>query len=190
MKKLNWESIKKWLNARHPRERAILLIASLGIAGMLWLSLVHDVLTAAKAEQFRNITIAQSRIAEEQARQNDIRATYTTDPNVYAQTKQNELREAANDANTRLNQLYGDLISPQQMVEVLVTLLRRETTLDLVSLGNVSSEPLIDAAASAGSGDAPGVQVFKHGMHLEFEGSFIDTVYYLRSLERLDSNFF
>jgi MSHA biogenesis protein MshJ len=190
MKKLSWENIMKWLSARHPRERAILLVAGLGILGMMWLTFVHDVLTAAKAEESRNITIADGRIAEEQNRQNEIKTTYTTDPNVYAQTRQRELRDAANDADARLNQLYGDLILPQQMNQVLTTLLQRETMLNLVKLDNLPSEALIAAAPTAEAGAASGVQVFKHGLHLEFQGSFIDTVYYLRSLEQLDSNFF
>jgi MSHA biogenesis protein MshJ len=190
MKKLSWENIMKWLRARHPRERAILLVAGLGILGMIWLTFVHDVLTAAKAEESRNITIADGRIAEEQNRQNEIKTTYTTDPNVYAQTRQRELRDAANDADARLNRLYGDLILPQQMNQVLTTLLQRETTLNLVKLDNLPSEALIAVAAAPEDDAAPGVQVYKHGLHLEFQGSFIDTVYYLRSLEQLDSNFF
>jgi MSHA biogenesis protein MshJ len=196
MKKLNWQTIMKWLGARHARERAIVLAAGLGMLGLIWVTFVHDVLKAAQEEESRNIAIAQSTIAEEQNRQNEIRGTFTTDPNAFAQTRQRELREAANDANARLNQLYGDLISPTQMTQVLVTLLRRETTLNLLSLDNLPSEPLISGIATPGEDDAaaassvPAVQVFKHGMHLVFEGSFLDTVYYLRSLEKLDSNFF
>jgi MSHA biogenesis protein MshJ len=189
MKKFNWQSTTKWLNARHPRERIILLAAGLGLLGMLWLVFVHDMLTAAKQEAARNITITQGRVIAERSRQNEISTTYTTDPNAYAQTRQRELRDAANEVDARLNQLYGNLISPRQMNQVLVTLLRRETTLELVSLDNLASESLINVEG-ASDGAALPVQVFKHGLHLVFEGSFIDTVYYLRSLEELDSNFF
>ncbi len=200
MKKLNWQAIMKWLNARRESERAILLAAGLGILGMMWLTFVHDVLVASQENVARNITIAESTVLEELNNQNNIRTTYTTDPNVYAQERQRELREAANDANAQLNQLYGELISPVQMTQALQTLLRRETTLNFRGLDNLTPEPLISGVATpaAASGDAeaptaagiPAVQVFKHGIHLVFEGSFLDTVYYLRSLEQLDSNFF
>jgi MSHA biogenesis protein MshJ len=200
MKKLNWQAIMKWLNARRESERAVLLAAGLGILTMVWLTFVHDALLAAQQDVARNITIAESTVLEERGRQNEIRATYTTDPNVFAQTRQRELREAANNANARLNELYGDLISPVQMTQALQTLLRRETTLDLRSLDNLPPEPLISGVATSGTAGSdaegtsaaaiPAVQVFKHGIHLVFEGSFLDTVYYLRSLERLDSNFF
>lgn len=189
----------KWLNARHERERAILLVAGLGVVGMIWLTFVHDVLMAAKAETSRSIVIAQGQVVEEQNKRNEIRGSYTTDPNQFAQKRQRDLRQAADDANAKLNQLYGDLISPTQMTQVLVTLLRRETTLRLVSFDKLATEPLINAVTTVEAGASPSapsesaipaVQVFKHGMRMVFEGSFIDTVYYLRSLERLDSNFF
>jgi MSHA biogenesis protein MshJ len=200
MKKLNWQEIMKWLSKRHERERAILLVGGLGLLGMLWLTFVHDVLVAKQADVASSIAIAENTVVEERNRQNDIRTTYTTDPNVYAQQRQSELRDLANDANSRLNQLYGDLISPVQMTEALQTLLRSETTLDMVGFVNLSPEALIGGVTTPAEVDAddaaapataiPAVQVYKHGIHMVFEGSFLDTVYYLRSLEQLDSNFF
>lgn len=188
MKSFNSQALLKWLNARQVQERVILLAGVLGILTMVWLSFVHDPLVAAQAEAQRGITIANGRVAEEQNRQAEIRNTYTTDPNNFAMTRQQELRAAADNADARLNQLYGELISPRQMSQVLTTILRRETELKLVSLQNQPSEPLVAVTQEAST--APEAQVYKHGMHMVFEGSFIETVRYLRSLERLDGNFF
>jgi MSHA biogenesis protein MshJ len=190
MKKFSWQAIMKWLNARHVRERTILLCAGLGIVAMAWLALVHDVLTAAKEAESRNILLAERRIAGEQSSQAEIRTTYTTDPNTFALSRQRELREAADTAKARLDQLYGELITPQQMSQVLTTILRRETTLKFVSLENRPVEALIPALAAAEASTAADAQVYKHGLNMVFEGNFVDTVYYLRSLERLDGNFF
>lgn len=178
----------KWLNARHVRERAVLLAGLLGVLAMAWLTFVHDVIVAAQTEVSRGITVADSRIVEEENNQAQIRSTYTTDPNSFALSRQSELRDAANTADARLNQLYGELISPQQMQQVLTTILRRETTLQLINVQNQPSEALVTAAAEPAAG--PGVQVFKHGMHMVFEGNFLETVRYLRSLEQLEGNFF
>lgn len=180
----------KWLNARHVRERVILLCGALGVLGMVWLAMVHDVMVAAKETEARNITIADSRILEEQNRQAEIQGTYNSDPNAFVLTRQRELRDAAEAANARLNQLYGDLISPQQMSQVLTAILQSETKLSLVSLGNSLPEALITATAAEDANADPGLQVFKHGFRMVFEGNFIETVYYLRSLEALDGNFF
>ncbi len=188
MKKLNWQAITKWLNARHVRERTILLVAFVGVLGMAWLTFAHDAMVAVKAETSRLITIADSRITEEENRQAEIRNTYTTDPNTFALSRQRDLRDSMDSANTRLNQLYGELISPQQMSEMLTTILRRETRLKLISVQNVPPEALVTATTETPT--APGVQVFKHGMRMVFEGNFLETVRYLRSLEQLTGNFF
>jgi MSHA biogenesis protein MshJ len=190
MKKFNFQAMMKWLNARHVRERAILLCGGLGVLGMVWLALVHDVLVLAKETEARNITIADSRILEEQNRQAEIQGTYTSDPNTFVLSRQRELRDEAENATNRLNQLYGDLISPQQMSQVLTTILHSETRLSLLSLENSPSEALISTAATPEADPGPGIQVFKHGFRMVFEGNFIETVYYLRSLEALDGNFF
>lgn len=189
MKKPSSQSVMKWLNARHVRERAILLAAGLGIVFMLWLTFVHDQLAVARENERRNITIVNSQILEQQNRQAEIRATFTTDPNTFALARQRELREAGATADARLNQLYGELITPEQMARVVTNILQNETALDLVSFSKTFSEPLLSGADEDGT-PMPDIQVFKHGLRLVFEGSFLETVEYLRSLERLDGNFF
>jgi MSHA biogenesis protein MshJ len=190
MKNFSWQALKKWLDARHVRERVILLAAGVGIVAMAWLAFVHDAMTVAKENESRNITITNSRIAEEQNLQAEIRNTYTTDPNAFALSRQNDLREATEDADARLNQLYGELITPQQMSQVLTTILQKETMLRFRGLDNQPVEALIADNPATATDTAPAIQVYKHGLRMEFEGNFIETVYYLRSLERLDSNFF
>jgi MSHA biogenesis protein MshJ len=180
----------KWLNSRRGNERVILLCGGIGLLLMIWLTLVHDVLVAARATEATNITIADGGILAEQNRQTEIRSTYTSDPNTFALTRQRELTEAANTANGRLNQLYGELISPKQMSQVLTTILQRDTSLKLITLENQPPEALVTAAVDVEAGIGAGVQVFRHGMRMVFEGNFLETVAYLRSLEALDGNFF
>ncbi|MDY6983535.1 MAG: hypothetical protein SV422_10645 [Pseudomonadota bacterium] len=178
----------KWIDARAVRERAILLGAALGLFFLVWLVFVHDPVVAAQESEARSTTLAQARVLEEQKRQNDIRTSYSGDPNAFALARQRELRNAAATTDARLNELYGELISPRQMSQMLTTLLQRETMLNLISLENQPSEALVPANGTAGA-EAP-MQVFKHGLRLVFEGDFLETVNYLRSLERLDGNFF
>ena len=188
--KPNPQQIIRWLNARHARERVIILVAGLGIVGLLWLAFVHDALEAAKETVSRNITITNGRIQDEQSRQAQIRGSYTDDPNAFAVSRISELRNTTEQANSRLNQLYGELISPQRMAQVLTSILQNETALDFVSLVNVPSQALLTATATDAAAGAPEIQVFRHGMRMVFEGNFLDAVEYLRNLEQLDGNFF
>ncbi|HEY0961426.1 MAG TPA: hypothetical protein VGE69_03635 [Pseudomonadales bacterium] len=188
MKKYNLQTLTKWIDSRDVRERAVLLSAAVGLLGMSWVVFIHDPIVAAKQRESRDIASAQARTAEERSRQEDIRSSYTGDPNAFALTRQRELRDAADTTNARLNELYGELISPRQMSQMLTTLLQRETMLTLVSLENQPSEALLQPGANADN--LPTTQVFKHGLRMVFEGDFLETVSYLRSLERLEGNVF
>lgn len=182
------------LDARKPEERVLLLAVVLLVLGLVWLTFVHDVATANLADLQRRTTVLDGQIAAEAVTQADITATYTTDPNAFAVNRIQELRAALLSTDERLDELYGELISPQQMSLVLTSLLQSETSLDLVSLENtapemlVTSTALVDAAgAVAGSG---GVDIFKHGLRMVFEGEYLETVRFLRNLERLENSFF
>lgn len=187
MKGYSLQALLKWIDARQVRERAVLLGAAVALIGLSWLVFVHDPIVAAKAGETRAIATAQGRIADELRRQSDIRTSYSTDPNAFALSRQRELRAATDSADARLNDLYGELISPRQMSQMLTTLLQRNTMLSLVSLENQPSVALVKAGDT---GSDASMQVFKHGLHMVFEGDFLETVEYLRSLERLDANFF
>ncbi|MGV3593466.1 MAG: hypothetical protein ACO1PZ_17415 [Gammaproteobacteria bacterium] len=188
MKRYNLQALMKWIDARHVRERAILLCAGVGLLVLSWLVVVHDPIVAAKQRETRNIASALGRMADEQKRQEEIRQSYTGDPNAFALTRQRELRSAADTTNARLNELYGELISPRQMSQMLTSLLQRETMLTLVSLENQPSEALLQPGVDANN--MPSTQVYKHGLRMVFEGDFLETVNYLRSLERLEGNVF
>jgi MSHA biogenesis protein MshJ len=188
MKSYSLQALLKWIDARQVRERVVLLCAALGLVVMSWLVFAHDPVVAEKNSATRAIASAQGRVADELKRQQDIRASFSNDPNAFALSRQRELVGATATADARLNELYGELISPQQMSQMLTTLLQRETMLDLISLENQPSVSLLPNNSTA-DGEAP-MQVYKHGLRMVFEGDFLETVEYLRSLERLDANFF
>jgi MSHA biogenesis protein MshJ len=193
MDKLNWKKLAAWLDARQVRERAVLLAGVLGLLVYAWFTMFHEVMVLRQADLRTGIIVLEAQVLEQRNRQAEIEGTFTQDPNSFALTRQRELRAAMATADGRLNALYGELISPQQMSQVLTTILQRETSLKLVSLENQLSEALVTAellASQIQNGGIADVQVFKHGLRMVFQGGFLETVGFLRSLEQLDSNFF
>lgn len=193
MGKLDFKALLVTLQARKVEERALLLAAIVSLLGYVWLVLIHDALQVTEQDLKRRMAVATSQIIAQTNRQAEIEGTFTSDPNAFALQRQQELRKAAESVDARLERLYGELISPQQMSLVLTSLLQRETALQLVSLQNLPSETVVTTAMLAVDGMADGgldVEVFRHGLRMEFNGSFLDTVALLRSLEQLDSNFF
>jgi MSHA biogenesis protein MshJ len=82
----------------------------------------------------------------------------------------------------------SDLVDPAQMRFVLEDLLRGQAGLELISVSNLPGRPLIeettaDAAAPAHAGKGP--TLYRHGLVLVLEGSYLDCLKYLESVERL-----
>lgn len=204
MTKPDFKKLVAAIEARKFEERLVLLVMLLLFIGYGWLVLVSDRFDAGQAQQQNRINVLNAQIAEEANRFADIQRNYDEDPNAFARNRQQELQRQTIVVDEQLRALYGQLIQPRQMAEVLTTILQRETTLRLVSLENQPSSVLASATAGAavplvgevvvGAGNGldseGGIQVFRHGLSMVFEGDYVETVRYLRSLENLETSFF
>lgn len=184
-----WKQFAKAVNARKQEERVVLLLALLAVLGYAGYVLLLEPVMLQRQDVERRLLVTNAQVIEESNRQAEIRATYTTDPDAQARKLQAELQTDITAANRDLDRLYGQLIDPREMSVMLTSILQRETTLKLVSLNNKPGEMLLDMAEQ-GAESGAGVALYRHGLQLVFEGSYLETIRYLRSLEALESNFF
>lgn len=184
MNNLSWKELQKMFIARSLRERAILCIAILVLVFYGWLVYAFDAINASQDAAQRQITSTVAQINNEINRNQQIQNTFTNDPNAFARTRRDELQVQVDELDARLLGLYGELILPSQMANILSDILRRETTLRLVSVENLVPEELFD------SGVATDVQVYKHGLSLQLEGEYLETIRFLKQVEELNVNFF
>ena len=178
-------AIKKAFEARNFNERVLLLGVLFVVLGYGWLVLVSDRLGAEKSALARQIAVADAQILDAQERMITVQASASEDPDAFVRARYAQVQNETNEIDMRLSNLYGQLISPQEMATVLTSVLQRETNLELIGLENVASQSMVQASASTGL-----LQVYRHGLKLEFEGEYLETIRYLKSLEELESNFF
>ena len=201
MKKFGLATAKKFLDARSFNERVLLLATLVALMGFATLELVWDPVSARQAALEREIAAVQGRIEEQLARQREIEDSFSRDPNAFARSRLGQLQSETMAVDNRLNELYGQLIAPQEMSLVLTSILQKETALRLVTLENIEPESLFQADVSPVPlvGPAPaqvaaslgeGMEVYRHGLRMVFEGGFLDTLYFLRSVEELENKFF
>lgn len=189
MKLVSWKELRKMVNARTLRERAMLLTAVLVVLGYSWVLLVYDQLNTTQAESERLISNTTGQINRELSRNENVRQSYTQDPNAFVVTRIASLETQLEEVNGQLLELYGELILPQQMAGVLTQILQSETTLKLVSFANLPPEVLVDEATGQ-AGDEQVMSVYRHGLQLEFEGDYLETIRFLKKVENLDTSFF
>jgi MSHA biogenesis protein MshJ len=78
----------------------------------------------------------------------------------------------------------SDLVDPAQMRNVLEELFERQQGLTLIRASNLPVLPLIESDESAPDKTTEPM-LFRHGLRLELEGSYLDCLNYLEAVERL-----
>lgn len=179
------------MDARTLRERVALILAVVVVIAYTWLVFVFDVLDAGQEENARLINNTVNQINSELTRNQNIRDSYTRDPNAFIRTRITALEQDLREVDSTLLNLYGELILPQQMAGVLTEILQGETTLRLISFENLEPESLMDDEEAQLQGfDDEQINVYRHGLRMVFEGDYLETIRFLRRVEGLDTSFF
>ncbi len=100
-------------------------------------------------------------------------------------------------ADQRLLKITSSLISPQQMPKVLEDVLLKSKGLKIRRLQGLGAMPYPERPEKVEEDKKPDKEVvieapkaWRHGLRIEFSGSYLDTLEYLKSLEQLDWKFY
>ncbi|NNJ92491.1 MAG: hypothetical protein HKP55_12525 [Gammaproteobacteria bacterium] len=106
------------------------------------------------------------------------------------QIKQNieTLEKQLSTLNTQIQQDSAGIVSPEQMARLLEEMLLSQKTLKLLHLETHDSVALIKPEKEK----LPSVkyQIYRHDFSIEFSGSYLATLQYLETLEKLGTRFF
>jgi MSHA biogenesis protein MshJ len=177
-----------WMDARHPRERAFLLVALIAVLYASWdLVLMAPIrekgaIIEAKTEE------VEGEIQKLKDRGDEILRVSSIDPNLELRSRSEELRRQIEGLDARIREYTVTLIPPKEMARFLEELLSERTELRLVRLENLAPEPMLDLPSPDSGESTPGL--FKHGFEIELRGGYLSTLDYVRALEGLPWNFF
>lgn len=170
------------------RERLFVFAAGLVIVGGLWEAALAAPLEARKQ-------LANEKVEALRGRLQQLDAALTTAADGMSEGMPNRLdrltslreRVAANDEEMRV--YTSDLVDPQQMRLVLEELLRRQAGLKLLSATNLPARRVLeddsDPAEPQAREDTDAPRLYRHTLVLELEGSYLDCLTYLETVERL-----
>jgi MSHA biogenesis protein MshJ len=180
-----WIKLLQRTDALSLRERLFVFAALLVVIGGTWEAFLATPLEAREARATARIENTRTRLAElDQSL--DLTSQGIGDGMSAHFTRLQALRQqvAAGEESVRI--YTSDLVDPGQMRFVLEDLLREQTGLQLVSISNLPVEPVVEPEETA-TGAAPraAANLFRHGLVLVLEGSYLDCFAYLRSVESL-----
>lgn len=173
----------KSIDALTLRERLFVFAAALLVTGGAWEAFLAAPLEAREQLASRQVESTRERIEQLNA-SIQLAAQGMSDGMPNYRDRLRALRERVADAEETVRIFTTDLVAPDQMRFVLEDLIRRQRGLKLVSVANLEVRPMIeenesDTAASSSA------KLYRHGVVLVLEGSYLDGLRYLEAVERL-----
>ncbi|HZF31378.1 MAG TPA: hypothetical protein VE907_19845 [Gammaproteobacteria bacterium] len=187
------------------RERLFVFVALLVVLGGLWEAVLAAPLEARERAAAAKTTALQSRLEVlNQSIVSTAEGLSEGMPNQLDRVRALRARVAESDAAVRV--YTTDLVDPAQMRTVLEDLLHRQTNLRLVSAENLPVRPLFEGDAKPQEGQTPSSdprvrpqgqtaspevapsgapKLYRHTLVLRLQGSYLDCLAYLESIERL-----
>ncbi|MEX0965254.1 MAG: hypothetical protein WDZ52_14570 [Pseudohongiellaceae bacterium] len=174
-----------------PEKIVVLLVLIVGLS-LAYLSIAFDPVRADIARIQGQINTINRQIEGQRSAYESMVAASQEDPNKFANDRLAVIAREQSVLDSEISNLAGDLISPSDMTRILTSLLQRQAGLELISFQNKDAVPLRGGVATVngeGLNDLAG-QVFSHGLVIEFQGDFFNTLKYLRFLEEISGSFF
>jgi MSHA biogenesis protein MshJ len=172
------------LDAATVRERFLVFVAAAFVLAFAAYSMVVQPM---RAKQQRFVAQVQADQAELLKLQASLKASLQSaahDPDVGMRSRENALRAALKELNSRVAQEQGRFTPPESMRSVLEELLEKNRRLSLVDLRTLPAAPL----TVPGAVGTPGL--YRHGLELAVSGGYADLYEYLRALESLPSQLY
>lgn len=167
------------------RERLFVFGAMLAIVAGVWEAVLATPLEAREAAAQRKVETTRERLDEiDQALQLAAQGIGGGMTGHYDRLRTLRRQVASGEESLRI--FTSDLVDPAQMRLVLEDLIERQQSLELVHAANLEVRPLIEPEQlenEAPPDDTP--VLYRHGLVLELEGSYLDCLTYLTEVEQL-----
>lgn len=118
-----------------------------------------------------------------------LKSKKTRDPDFQEKQKIKLLDEQISNIDVRLKEKMHGLIEPKQMAKVLEVVLAQNTDLKLQRVQSLGAKPLSPLKVNEGEKSEP-LGIYQHGMQIEFKGSYLSTLKYLKALDELPWDFY
>jgi len=177
--KKQFQGFANRIDAMSLRERAMIFITLL-VA--LYLLAVNVLFSPLNAEKDRLQQQVNQKRQETQALEMQVQALAGNgeDPDAGKRKKLEALQQNLKTMDTELVRVTAGLVPPREMARLIEQMLLKNRGLQVMRVESIPATPLLEGGAGV-----TGTMVYKHGMHVEVKGGYLDILRYLKSLEAL-----
>ena len=179
------QTLTRWIDGRSLRERVILFTTGLALVFVISTLAVFAPLHKQRAQLGAELHNKQSELAALQTQTAELAVQLTQDPDAPNQARLRELTEQLREVDAPLAEMMKGLVSPQEMTQLVRTLLSQNRQLKVVNMENLPPRAIQGEAAEGETPPEPVVPLYKHGLRIEVNGGYRDIVAFLMNLEAL-----
>ncbi len=178
----HWQQYASRFDAQTPRERGLIAISLLVAIVFIWWAYVYDPKVAEIDTRQAENSRLQTEIANTRGVLDDIRRRIAEGVHNQQQAQLVKLQSELQQLEQALQVTTIELIDPEKMFQLMNQLLYRDSNLKLLALRRRDVRPAFEVDEA--EGEEAGI--YRHVLEIEFEGSYLDILAYVQSLERLD----
>lgn len=179
--KQQFQTVASRIDAMSLRERALIFITLLVALYFLAVNVLFGPLNAEKDRLQQQVNQKRQ---EAQALEMQVQALVGggEDPQAAKRKRLEALRENTKTMDAELARATTGLVTPREMARLVEQMLLKNRGLQVMRVESVPAMPLLNVAENVVSS---GPMIYKHGMHIEVKGGYLDILRYLKSLEAL-----
>jgi len=192
--KARLEKLAAWIDALSLRERASILLAVIVAIFLIWDKTLLSPLEGSAKQLQAKVKKQGKDLERVRAQQQAILKRASIDPDAETRKEIEALQTAMVALDKRLREMTVNLVEPARMAAVLEEVLTRKTNLKLIRVDILAPTPLTEPDTNAAQQDSPAdvklPDVYQHSLQIEFEGSYLETLDYMRQVEALSQQFY
>lgn len=186
------------IDALSLKERSLVLAATLLTLLMGWDHWLMQPLDHARAKLQNDVVALDRTLKETEIMAGSVISSGNVDPDAAVRASVARDRAELATFESEIEAKIGRMVPPEQMAQVLESVLTQFDKLQFLGLEGLGVEPLIaaveetakTAAGAASPAETTDKRAYRHGIRIRFSGSYLDAVAYLRVLEKLPWGFF
>lgn len=184
-----WQQLSEKYLTLALRERLILLCTLSVLIIFTWLHFYFDVAQKQQKNLQQQISVEEQGIATLAEQLDELTKKLENDPNQVLRAEQRQLNAQLATLNDDIDLHLKGLLAPEQMLDVLRSLVTSQKNIRLLSVRNLPAEPyqLVNTRTTEGASamqEQEKAAIYSHQMELVLEGDYFSVVGYLQLLEQ------
>lgn len=190
MQQLRDKMLKHWRKLSQ-RERVVAVLASVSVVVMIWNLAVYTPYQNDIRLLQQELQQVDKQIADTQAQFQQQLELTRHDPNQQTRSELAEYQAESSRLDGMLAQTSLQIMQPQAMADMLKDMLEKQTAMKFISLENRPAKPeFTEKLDPLDTEQRDAITIYRHSVVLKMQGSYGDTLAYLKQLENLPWRFY